>query len=103
MLNPQKYFSAIADKRRELDAAYPNGFLYIASVRNLDRNTTAGSVSEVSTILAARGIIDSTHRLLTAEEVAAFEIAEEARRKLIVKDDGVSIKRRVRSLLGDNR
>ena len=103
MLSPQKYFAQISEERSSLDKQFPNGFCYILSVLNMNKNTTPGSVCQVSTALAAKSIINSTHRLLTVEEVDAFEIAEEARAKLIVKDDGISIKRRVRSLLGDNR
>jgi hypothetical protein len=56
MLSPKEYFGRIAEQRRKLEVQFPNGYCYIVSLANMDKNTTAGSRCEVSTTLAAKGI-----------------------------------------------
>jgi len=100
MISPTQYFAAIADKRRELDGIYSSGFCGIVSLLNLDKNTTAGSISEVSTALAAKSIVNSTHRLQTAEEIKAYEDSQSSRRKQILADDRQALRRRINATLG---
>jgi hypothetical protein len=99
----RKHFNEVSEQRKKLEQQFPQGFCYIVSLDNLGKGTTAGSVSQVSVQLAAKFLVDATHELLDADDVLAHEAAEAERRKGIAKDDGAAIKRRVRSMLGDNR
>jgi hypothetical protein len=100
MVSPQRYFAEVADKRRELDNIYPAGFCLLVSVANLGKNTTAGSMTEVSTALAAKGIIDGTQRLLTANELAAQTDSEAARKKQISGEDRQALRQRINGVFG---
>jgi hypothetical protein len=99
----KRYYTEVSEQRKKLETSFPQGWCYIVSVDNLGKGTTAGSVSQVSVQLAARFLVDSTHELMDADDVLAHEAAEAERRKAIAQQDGVSIKRRVKSLFGDNR
>jgi hypothetical protein len=102
-MDSRKYYAEVSAQRKKLEHQFPQGFCYIVSVHNLDKGTTAGSISQVSTSLAAKALVDSTHELMEADDVLAHEAAEFERRKAIAQQDGASIKRRVKSLFGDNR
>jgi hypothetical protein len=102
-MDSRKYFSEVSLQRKALEQQFPQGFCYIVSIHNLDKGTTAGSISQVSVQLAAKALVDSTHELMEADDVLAYQTAETQRRMAIAQQDGASIKRRVKSLFGDNR
>jgi len=94
-MNSQVYFASIAEKKRELDSQFPEGFCLIVSVNNIDKNTTAGSRTEVSTHGAAKGIVDGTQRLMTADESKVWDVATQAQRVKIMADERRAIDLRV--------
>jgi hypothetical protein len=75
-----RYFTQIAEEKRALDAAAPAGFVYLISLDNLAKSTKGGSIAQTSTGTGAKFIVEGTHRLMTADEVADFELAETERR-----------------------
>jgi hypothetical protein len=77
MADLEQYFSAIADEKRKLDSVHYSGFVFMTSVRNLQKNSTAGCVCECTTKQAAKHLVDSTARESTAEEIEAFKRAGE--------------------------
>lgn len=75
MADLEQYFAAISEEKAKLDAAHYTGFVFMTSVRNLSKNSTAGSVCEVSTKMAAKHIVEGTARESTSQEIAAFKQA----------------------------
>jgi hypothetical protein len=100
MLSPKEYFGRIAEQRRKLDIQFPNGFCQIVSISNFDKNVIAGSRCEVSTTLAAKGIIDGTQRLQTAAEVKEYEASCSAARSAILVEERASLRLRISAKLG---
>jgi hypothetical protein len=68
-----QYFSAISDEKRKLDAVHYTGFVFMTSVRNLQKNSTAGCVCECTTKQAAKHLVDSTARESTPQEIESFK------------------------------
>jgi len=58
---------------RELQATHPSGFVYITSVKNREKTTSAGTVCEVSLPAAARHLIEHTHVLSTPAEIEEYQ------------------------------
>jgi hypothetical protein len=74
MADLEQYFAAISEEKAKLDdTANYTGFIFMTSVRNLYKNSTAGSVAEVSTKIAARQLVDGVARPSTPEEIEAFK------------------------------
>ena len=78
MPDASQYFSAIQTEKARLDRVYPDGCLYVMSVRNLGANSTAGTVSEVSTKIAAKHFVENTAREASKEEIADFKARAKA-------------------------
>jgi hypothetical protein len=72
-----EYRHDLNQKHVELATQFPNGYCYVMSLAV--GNSTAGSVSEVSVLQAARLALEGTHRLATAEEIDAFHVTSRAR------------------------
>lgn len=100
MYNAQQFYGAIADQKRQLDIQFPQGFCNIISLPNVSRGITAGSVSEVTTRVAAKALVEGTHRLLAAEETQEFVSANAERRRHILAEDRASLRRRISGSLG---
>jgi hypothetical protein len=54
--------------------------VWIVSIENLEKNCTAGAVCLVDAAVAARGIVEKTHRLATDDEVNTYQ-KEHAQRR----------------------
>ena len=67
------YYSAIRAEKAILDEQHPHGCLFMTSLQNVLRNSTAGSVAEMSTRMAAQQIVEATGRPSTKEEIEAFQ------------------------------
>ena len=78
MPDANAYFAAIQTETARLNRAYPEGCLFIMSVRNMGANSTAGTVSEVSTKIAAKHFVENTARVATPEEIADFKARAQA-------------------------
>ena len=72
------YFSAIQAEKARLDRAFPEGYLFITSLKNFAANSTAGTVSEVPTKTAAKHVVENTARVATPEEIADFKARAQA-------------------------
>jgi hypothetical protein len=73
MANVQQYYLSMKAKREELAGQFLKGDCLVTSVANLDHGSTAGNVAEVPVPLAARLLIEGTHRLSSKEEQTAFK------------------------------
>jgi hypothetical protein len=56
-----------------LDADHISGSLFITSLENWAKGSTAGSVAEVNTLIAATAIVNGTARPSTDTEIADFQ------------------------------
>ncbi len=81
------YYAGIRDKREALTRKRPSGFCLVMSVNNLEKNSKAGNVCEVSVQDAARLLTDGTHQLANDEEINAFRDQQAVERARIRKDD----------------
>jgi len=68
----REYFGDVRKIEKELEAKYPNRVVYITSIKNSMKNSTAGATFSAIPYNAARGIADETHREATAEEIQSF-------------------------------
>ncbi len=64
------YLEALENETTKLDAT-GNSFVYITSVENELRGSTAGTVAECPNAIAARMFVDGTARVSTPEEIDA--------------------------------
>jgi len=76
--NASAYFSAIRTEQARLERAFPDGFLYVYSIKNLMANSTAGTVSQVTTRQAAKHLCEATARVATPDEIAEFHARAQA-------------------------
>lgn len=72
-MNNAIYYATIRAKGDELTKQNPSGFCLIVSVHNLQKNSTAGNIAEVSNYNAARFITEGTHRVATDTEVQTYQ------------------------------
>ena len=100
MANTAQYYANIRTKLVELTAQFPSGDCVVMSIDNLDRNSKAGNLCEVPLNFAARVIVESTHRLATKEEYAAFKESHERARGQIAKAQALAAQRQVAAVLG---
>ena len=79
----QPKLTPVLDEFEEVDeeATKAGATLYITSVRNRDRNSTAGQVSLVFLANATRCITDGTHAVSTQEEITKFKAKQAANKK----------------------
>jgi hypothetical protein len=75
-----KYIATLKANKVTLAEQYPQGCCLVVSVDNLEHNSVAGHICEVPTGQAARLLTESTHRLATKEETAAFRKEHDAKR-----------------------
>ena len=66
------YFAAIKAETDRLNKIYPNDCLHVISTRNMQMGSTPGTVSEVSTKIAAKHLAENTARIATEPEIAEF-------------------------------
>ena len=100
-MNSQQYYSDMRAMTDALAARHADGCLLVVSVDNRFKNTTAGNTCEVTTDNAARLILDGTHREATAEEIHAYQEAQEFKRA--PSADPLEAARRTFGLLTGNR
>lgn len=79
-MTSQQYYSDLRAKTNALAAQHADGCLLVVSVANRLRGTTPGNICEVTVDNAARLILDGTHREATAEEIRAYQEAQEFKR-----------------------
>lgn len=79
-MNSQQYYSDLHAKTNALAVTHADGCLLVVSVANLLRGTTPGNICEVTVDNAARLLLDGTHREATAEEIRAYQEAQEFKR-----------------------
>jgi hypothetical protein len=65
-MNVKLHNKAIASKTSELNGLFPTGYLYITN------RTDTTAVTEVSCAGAARHLIEDSHTISTAEEIAEY-------------------------------
>ena len=78
MQEPSAYFAVIKADEERLNKLYPNRCLYIMSIKNIGQGSTAGTVTEVSTRIAARHFAENTARPATDSEIAEFHARSRA-------------------------
>lgn len=76
MSHIQAYWAAV----KEQAAAMSDEYYYLVSVHNPARCVVGGSVVQVSKQKAAELLVETTHRIATDEEVAAYLAHEEQQR-----------------------
>lgn len=96
-MNPTNYFSAIRQQRAALDSQFSDGACLVTSIRLPGRQCTAGVVCEVSLDIAARLLVEGTHRLASPEESHTFR--EEQQLKSAPNGDPLEAARRQFGLL----
>lgn len=70
-------------KRGELESQFPSGDCVVMSLPSDTFNTVGGVAMEVPVDIAARGIVDQTHRLATEDEAKAWRAEQAAKRRSI--------------------
>lgn len=60
--------------------------LYIVSIENLEKNITPGQVVQCTYRIGGQRLIESTHRVATAEEISTFLEGREVEKKHIRKE-----------------
>lgn len=78
MPDASAYFAVIKAEEERLNKIYPNRCLYICSIRNMGQGSTGGTVTEVSTRIAARHFAENTARPATDSEIADFHARAQA-------------------------
>jgi L-amino acid N-acyltransferase YncA len=73
----------IRERREQLDTAFPNGYLYICTIDNRERAVKGGAVSEVSSSVAAKHIVERTGRVATDAEIEDLHKRHAATRQLL--------------------
>jgi hypothetical protein len=81
-MNIYEYWQGV----RQVAATLPET-VYIVSVDNQVRGTSAGMVCACTREVAARRIFEGTHRLAAEEEIAAYLASEDAERRRIVEEE----------------
>ena len=80
MMDLRQYWGFVRGKADELSRTSANGVVYITSLEDTLRGLVGGRVCEASPQIAARCLIDRTHRQATAEEIETC-LAERAKRE----------------------
>ena len=81
MADAKAYYARIAEERAKLLPSFKDGgFPLLVSVQNIDKNVTGGVCTEVTVDLAAKALVDGTHRLATADEAKAYKDLQESQR-----------------------
>lgn len=76
MANIQEFWQEV--RRIEADLRQKHGGeVFVTSILNRDKNTSAGHTCSASPYLAAMGIVSQTHQLSTPEQIAAFKELQE--------------------------
>lgn len=71
----EEYWERVNREAASLNAKIPEGKpqeVFIYSLQNYDKGTSEGHITVCETKLAARRIVESTHRLATEDEVEAY-------------------------------
>jgi hypothetical protein len=74
------YWKFVKDESSKITAAFPDGFAHITSKEDMLRGLVGGKVCEALPALAAKCIVDNTHRLSTDAEIETFK-AERLKRE----------------------
>ncbi len=67
------YHRRVAQREADLRQQFPDGFLFVTSVNNAEKQLRAGTVHEVSVRNAARHLEEHTHEISTEAEIQAYE------------------------------
>jgi hypothetical protein len=81
------YYAALREQRETLAKQHPSGFCLVVSVFDPQKNSTAGSICEVSVQDAARLTFDGTHRVATDDETCAYRNRQGVERARNRRDD----------------
>jgi hypothetical protein len=100
-MNAQEYYARRKKIHAELKEKHgEHGSVLLVSVENLDKNSTAGNLCEVSVENAARCIVEGTHRLGTDEEYATFRAQQQSVRESLAKDAADRARQSFNAILG---
>lgn len=77
-MNIQERGAKIRTQFQTLHAQFPSGDCVMVTLENSHCNTKGGSIIEVPLDLAARGLVDGTHKLASKEEEQKFRDAQRA-------------------------
>ena len=78
----KQYYKDLNVERAKLETIHPDGFCFVISENNSQRNSTAGTVAHVSVENAAKGIIKGTHRQASVAEIAKHHLREAGNKRL---------------------
>lgn len=76
----REYFGELRKTETRLIDKFPNRVVFVTSVKNSSKNSTAGATYSTTPYNAARGLTDETHRESTTDEIEAFMAHQENNR-----------------------
>jgi hypothetical protein len=74
------YFEAIREQRKQLALQFSDGSCIVTSIRIPGAHSTAGAVCEVTLDIAAKLLVEGSHRLASEQEACAFRATQEMNR-----------------------
>lgn len=84
-MNIREHARAIRLQREQLDQQFPEGFLHIVTVDNRQHAVTGGGISEVTTQVAAKHLVEGTARIATDQEIEGLRRKHQAAREVILR------------------
>ena len=99
----REHARAIREQREQLDLQFPGGCLFVTTVANRMKNTTPGTVSEVSTANAATGLVENTLRIATDPEIQSYHERNRAARELILRGNAARYPKPLSVVIGEHR
>lgn len=87
-MTAREYFDEVHKVEAELEAKYSKqGYVYVTSVRNLEKGSTAGATVSATFRIAALNMVKGTHREAVQSEIDVFlERQNEELRKSTLAD-----------------
>jgi hypothetical protein len=83
MVNLRRHWAAVRDAAAQI----PDEFVYVISLDDPSRGCVGGSIAHVSRDVAARLIVDKTHRLAEKDETSAYLKQEEEKRRGYIRTE----------------
>jgi hypothetical protein len=85
------YYRERRTTRLKLLDQFPEGTCYLTSIANRDRGIVPNSVCIADLNTASRCLVENTHRVSTADEIAAFNDHQERNRRIsAVQEDRIN-------------
>lgn len=92
------YWASVQKEEAELRVRFPEGFCTIISEENVQRNSRAGAICEVTLRQAAEHLLAGTARLLTAAEAESYQREQSAIRARNHRDELQRVKEQFESV-----